>query len=177
MNLQGLSSSEKRLLAILCVLLAIVVNGGLAKFFVKNRRLIADQEQEKRAQIEAMQVVAQGAPFWRARSEWLQTAQPRFESEASAGNALLTSVKELASKQGLSLSKQQLASVLSEPGVEAIPVQFEVKGGWQGFCRFLMDLQAPDRFIVIQSARLKVDPSDATAMRGDFTIAKWFAPR
>jgi hypothetical protein len=37
-----------------------------------------------------------------------------------------------------------------------------------------MELQAPDRFLVFQQARLKVDPSDATSMQGDFTVAKWF---
>jgi len=55
-----------------------------------------------------------------------------------------------------------------------VPVQFEIKGNWKSMCTFLMELQAPDRFLVFQQARLKVDPSDATSMQGDFTVAKWF---
>ena len=38
-------------------------------------------------------------------------------------------------------------------------------------------MQAPDRFIVFEAADLKIDDKDATQMRGNFKIGKWFGPK
>jgi hypothetical protein len=36
-------------------------------------------------------------------------------------------------------------------------------------------MQAPEQFIVIEGADLKIDDEDHTQMRGHFKIARWFA--
>ena len=65
----------------------------------------------------------------------------------------------------------------TDGGITAVPVQFEFKGPWRGVCAFFAELQAPDRFLVVQQSRMRVDPSDATQMLCDCTVAKWFAAR
>lgn len=177
MNFQQFSPSEKRLMAIVGTMVAVLLNVVVVRFFLSNRTQIADSAVQKTAQIESLRTLAAQSGLWEQRANWLQKAQPKLESEAAAGNTLLTFLKETATKHGITLSKQQLASARNETGATAIPVQFELKGNWKGFCGFLIDLQAPDRFLVVQQARLKVDAADATVMQGDFTIAKWFAPR
>ena len=42
---------------------------------------------------------------------------------------------------------------------------------------FLHAMQAPDRFIVFESANVQIDKDDKTQMHGKFRIAKWFAPK
>jgi len=177
MNFQQLSPSEKRLMAIVGSLVAVLLNISVAKFFINNRKQIVEAIAQKNLQLESLQVLAGQVPFWEQRDQWLKKTQPKLEREAAAGNSLINFLKDTATKHGITLSKQQLASARNENGATAIPVQFELKGNWKGFSEFLIDLQAPDRFLVVQQARLKVDPSDATVMQGDFTIAKWFAPR
>ncbi len=177
MNFQQFSPSERRLIAIFATIVAVLLNVIVVRFFMTNRAQIAELARQKSAQIESLDALSAQSEVWDQRAKWLQKLQPKLESEAAAGNTLLTFLKEAASKHGITLSKQQLASARNETGATAIPVQFELKGNWKGFCGFLIDLQAPDRFLVVQQARLKVDSTDATVMQGDFTIAKWFAPR
>jgi Tfp pilus assembly protein PilO len=177
MNFQKLSPSERRLVAIFGFLIAVLLNFVLVKFFLKNRSEIAELMAQKSAQVVAMKALSEKASFWKERSEWMRTAQPRIESEASAGNLLLNFLKENSAKNGLTFSKQQLVAARSDSGFTSIPVKFELKGSWKGLCQFLIDLQAPDRFLVVQDATLRVDSADATMMLGDFTIAKWFATR
>lgn len=42
---------------------------------------------------------------------------------------------------------------------------------------FLYEMQAPERFIVFESANLQIDQDDKTQIRGKFRIAKWYAPK
>jgi hypothetical protein len=177
MNWQKLSPSEKRLTLIFGLLVAGLLNFGLVKFFLSNRTQLVELLAQRSTQLLAMQALSEKSAFWKERSEWIRATQPKLDNEAAAGNLLLNFLKETAAKNGVSLSKQQLVSARQEAGGTAIPVKFELRGSWKGFCQFLVDLQAPDRFLAVQDAVLRVDPADTTVMTGDFTIAKWFAPR
>lgn len=177
MNFDQLSPSERRLVAAFALMLLVVVNFFGVRFFMNRRAQIVDAAAQTRSEIASLEELEGDAGMWERRMEWLRKSQPRLESEAAAGSALLNAVKESASRHGLTVSKHQPASAKPEAGAVAIPLQFELRGSWKGFCEFLMELQGPERFVVVQNARLKVDPSDATVMHGDFTIAKWFAPR
>lgn len=175
MNFQQFSASERRLIAVAGILVGLMLNYAVLKFFINNRSQIREATERKKEQLATLDSLASQSPLWAKRDQWLKAIQPKLESEAQAGNELLNFLKELAARNGLSLSKQQLASSKNESFATTIPVVFELKGNWKGFCQFLIDLQAPERFVVVQQARLKVDSSDATAMFGEFTVAKWFS--
>lgn len=177
MNLQQLSPSERRLIFVFAALAFALLNFSGVRFLMKKRSQIAQISEEVSGRIRSLQKTASQSALWEQRAQWLKNSQPKLESEAAAGNNLLNTLKESAAKHGLALSKPQLATSRSENGITAVPVQFELKGNWAGFCQFLIDLQAPDRFVVVQQARLRVDSADGTQMYGDFTVAKWFAPR
>jgi len=59
----------------------------------------------------------------------------------------------------------------------AISVELQTKSTWPALITFLEHLQGPEQFIVVESANLRVDTSDPTMMRGNFKIAKWYAPK
>lgn len=176
MKLSQLSKSEARLVGIVAVMAAVLLNLVVFKYFSTTRAQIAQEAAQKTATLESLRQLQRDFGFWEERAQWLQKAQPKVTSDAEGG-ALLNLLKESAAKNGLNLSKQQLVSSRNDAGVMAVPVQFELKGNWKSLCGFLTELQAPERFIVIQQARLRVDASDATQMQCDFTVAKWFAPR
>ena len=50
-----------------------------------------------------------------------------------------------------------------------------VKCSWSSLVGFLGEIQAPERFIVLESVNLKVDPADPTQMFGRLKIARWYA--
>jgi Tfp pilus assembly protein PilO len=108
----------------------------------------------------------------------LQKSQPKLESEAIAGTALLNQIKALAGSHGVTLAKAQPGNARTDSmGTAAIPVSFSLKGSWKQVCEFCMDLQSPEKFVVFQDARLRLDAQDAKMLEGDFTVAKWFAAK
>jgi uncharacterized membrane protein YeiB len=177
MNFSELSKREKFFVAVVAGLVAVLVNLLVIKFFVKTRGELAQQAAQKTQMCESLRLLMENGALWEDRAKWLQKTQPKLEDETVEGNALLNVLKEKASKHGVTLSKQQFGSQRTESGAVAIPVQFELKANWKNLCGFLSDLQAPERFIVIQQSRLRIDPADATQMLCDMTVAKWFAPR
>lgn len=177
MKLSELSQSEKRLMAIVACLVVVLLNVVVFQFFAKTRRQLAAQLEQKSSLVGSLRELEASTPKWEGRAQWLQKVQPKLGSEQAEGNALLTFLKESASKHGLTLAKQQLASAKTDGGITAVPVQFEFKGSWRGVCAFFAELQAPDRFVVIQQSRMRVDPADATQILCDCTVAKWFAAR
>lgn len=177
MKISELSPSEKRLMGIVAFLVVVLLNVVVFQFFTKTRSQLNSQYAQKTGLAGSLRELESSAPLWERRAQWLQKAQPKLGSEQTEGNALLTFLKESASKHGLTLAKQQLVSAKTDGGVTAVPVQFEFKGPWRGACGFFAELQAPDRFIVVQQSRMRVDPSDATQMLCDCTVAKWFAAR
>ena len=177
MKLSELSQSEKRLMGIVAFLVVVLLNVVVFQFFLKTRRQLAAQYEQKTSLAGSLRELEASAPLWERRSQWLQKVQPKLGSEQAEGNSLLTFLKESASKHGLTLAKQQLVSAKTDGGITAVPVQFEFKGPWRGVCAFFAELQAPERFIVVQQSRMRVDPADATQMLCDLTVAKWFATR
>jgi Tfp pilus assembly protein PilO len=177
MKFSELSTSEKRLVGIVAVLAALLVNLLVVKFFLTTRSQLAQQAEQKTTLSNSLRLLVEDASLWEERANWMLKHQPKLENDVAEGNALLNLLKEKASKHGVSLSKQQLVPAKTETGAVAVPVQFEVKAHWKNLCGFLADLQGPDRFIVIQQSRLRVDPADATQMLCDMTVAKWFAAR
>jgi Tfp pilus assembly protein PilO len=177
MKISELSTSEKRLVGVVATLAALLLNLLVAKFFLNTRSQLAQQAVQKTTMSDSLKLLVADAPMWEERANWLQKSQPKLENDVAEGNALLNALKENASKHGVTLSKQQLVPAKNETGAVAVPVQFEVKANWKNLCGFLNDLQGPDRFIVIQQSRLRIDPADATQMLCDMTVAKWFAAR
>jgi Tfp pilus assembly protein PilO len=177
MKISELSPSEKRLMGIVAFLVVVLLNVVVFQFFTKTRSQLNSQYAQKTGMAGSLRELEASAPRWERRAQWLQKVQPKLGSEQTEGNALLTFLKESASKHGLTLAKQQLVSAKTDGGVTAVPVQFEFKGPWRGVCGFFAELQAPDRFIVVQQSRMRVDPADATQMLCDCTVAKWFAAR
>jgi len=177
MKFSELSPSERRLVGIVVALVVLLLNVSVVKYFLSTRNQLQQASLQKTQLCESLRLLVDSAPFWEGRGQWLQKTQPKLENEALEGNALLNFLKDGASKHGVALSKQQLVAAKNEAGVIAVPVEFEVKANWKNLCAFLQELQAPERFVVIQQSRLRVDPTDPTQMLCNITVAKWFAPR
>lgn len=177
MKFSELSTSEKRLVGVVAALSGLLLNVLVVKFFLTTRSQLIQQAGQKATMCASLRLLVEDAPLWEERANWMQKRQPKLENDVAEGNALLNVLKENASKHGVSLAKQQLVPAKNETGAVAVPVQFEVKANWKNLCGFLAELQGPERFIVVQQSRLRVDPADATQMLCDMTVAKWFAAR
>ncbi|CAN5494733.1 hypothetical protein BH18VER1_BH18VER1_04350 [soil metagenome] len=114
--------------------------------------------------------------MWAQRDEWLKRNQPTLQNPAEA-SALLTQVKEVASKQNIVLENPVIGTGDTTPDYQAVFASVEMKVGWEPLVHFFYELQQPESFIVFESVNLAIDTTDPSLMRGKFKIARWFAPK
>jgi hypothetical protein len=171
-----LSSREKVLATIVA---AIVLIGGtyiLLESYVSKRSALTARIASGRKQLRGLHELLGQSALWEQREQWLQAKQPHMENADTAGVQLLDSVRELARKHSVLLENPTIRTPDRRPDCVSVALEIETKSPWSPLVEFLQELQTPDQFIALESANLKVDPSDATQVHGRFKIARWYAP-
>ena len=140
----------------------------------RHARLRADVA-AKRAEIKSMQALTMEAEAWAGREEWLRLHQPKLTNPEQAGVQLLEETKEIARANEVLLESPELGGVEAQPFCRQVSVSFNAKCTWPNLVKFLHGLQTPERFVVLETATLQVDPSNASRMSCRFKIAKCYA--
>ena len=141
-------------------------------------RAIGDSRVEvaKRKQMHNEQtVLLRESDLWSKREQWLREHQPVFHGAGDA-SALLDQLKQIAGKYSVLIENPAIGNSPAAGAYQSVFASIETKSPWPPLVHFLYDVQAPDAFIVFESANIAIDPSDPTQMRGRFKIARWYAP-
>jgi len=141
-------------------------------------RTIGDSRVEvaKRKQTHNEQtVLLRESDLWSKREQWLREHQPVFHG-ASDASALLDQLKQIAGKHNVLIENPAIGNSPTVGAYQSVFASIETKSPWPPLVHFLYDVQAPDAFIVFESANIAIDSSDPTQMRGKFKIARWYAP-
>jgi len=158
----------------------IVVLGGSfllgQSYFEKRAALTAKIVSEKR-QLHSLQELLSEGPLWEQREKWIQAKQPKLENPDQAGVQLLNHVQDLAKRHQVLPENVTLHTPEARPACISVGLELETKSPWAELISFLEELQTPEQFIALESASVKVDPEDATQVRGRFKIARWYAPK
>ena len=120
-------------------------------------------------------VLLRETDLWTNRDKWLREHQPAFHG-ASDASALLDQLKQVASKYSVLIENPAFGPSAGTGNYQSVSVSIETKSQWPPLVHFLYDVQAPDAFMVFESANIAIDSSDPTQMRGKFKIARWYAP-
>jgi Type II secretion system (T2SS), protein M subtype b len=120
-------------------------------------------------------VLLRESDLWANRDKWLREHQPAFHG-ASDASALLDQLKQVAGKYNVLIENPAIGSSAGTGNYQSVSVSIETKSQWPPLVHFLYDVQAPDAFMVFESANVAIDSSDPTQMRGKFKIARWYAP-
>jgi hypothetical protein len=147
----------------------------LINLFLETRSQLQSQLRSKTAQLHAMRALADQEAIWKKRDAWLLAKQPRLDNQDSAGVQLLGQIKEAAKKCQVLLDHPEIGSPDQRGDYVSVSVGLETSSSWPAMLDFLHEFQAPEKFIVIEGANLKIDDQDHTKMRGHFKIARWFA--
>jgi hypothetical protein len=173
-----MSSREQVLAAIVGAAAFIFVNFFVIDYFLKNKTQLNSEFARNTNAIAAMRLQLAEKPMWLQREAWLQEKQPRLTtSDEVASGQLLDRVKEVARENAILIATQQLRPAAHTADYSAISVDLDTTGTWPSIINFMSRLQGPEEFIVLEGVDLKIDDKDATQMRGQFKIAKWFAPK
>ena len=176
--MSGTLSSRERILSILVGSIAfILITFFVADYFLKNKaRLDADLALKTRV-LKRVQGLGAEKALYEQRDVWLREKQPRLDNEDRAGEQLREQVKELAKKHTVLIDKAEFRATERKPEYTAIGIVINTKSSWAALIAFLGELQTPEQFIVFDLAKLKIDDTDQTQMRGEFKIARWYAPK
>ena len=157
----------------------IVVIGGtllLVTSFLSKRSALEGRIASEKRQLRSMRELLAQRGFWEAREKWLLATQPKLDNADAAGVQLLDYVQDLAKKHSVVLANLTIHTPEPRPECVSVTLEIETKSPWSNLISFLGELQAPERFIALESVNLKVDGEDATQMRGRLKIARWYAP-
>jgi len=131
----------------------------------------------KRASRDELRTLLAGRDLWAEREQWLLKHQPRLENRDRAAVALLDEIKAAARERNVLLENPQLGTIEEGPYRQSVSVNVETRSSWEALITLLNTLEQPEKFLVLETANLQIDPSDPTRMRGRFRIARWYAPQ
>jgi hypothetical protein len=173
--LQRMNRREQVLTGLVALVIFLLANLFLWSWLF---RAIGDSRVEvaKRKQARNEQtVLLRESDLWSKREQWLREHQPVFHG-ASDASALLDQLKQIAGKYSVLIENPAIGNSPAAGAYQSVFASIETKCPWPPLVHFLYDVQAPDAFIVFESANIVIDPSDPTQMRGKFKIARWYAP-
>jgi hypothetical protein len=178
---QRRSSRERVLLVLVVGAVFVLANLIAVHVLMTNFRdliqLRADRAQE--AEVSALYVKEQ--PMWMKRADWVRATQPKLLNRDVEGVNLEAQIKDVADRNRVILLNHQIQPPAVNQGekntdYQPLTVQTDVKGDWASMVRFISALQQPEKFVVFESATLRIDRDDPKMIKGEFHIAKWYAP-
>ncbi len=171
-----LSSRERGMMAAVLGIVFVFANLMVFSTFKKKHTQVSADLAARKLELNSQREILAQRDLWAQRDAWITAKQPKLESRERAGVALLEDIKQAAKAHNVLLESPELGTVDSQPLYQSVSVGVQTKSSWAALIAFLNTLQQPEQFIVFENANLKIDPGDKTQMRGQFRIAKWFAP-
>jgi hypothetical protein len=174
--IQQMNSREKTLAIVVGALLVSLVTYMLATTFQKHHTKLKNQLSDRKTELSAMETLIKERELWLKRDAFFRDKQPPLANPGGAGVALLEETKEIAGKYGIVIENPQIGTPQVLQNYQSVSVNLETKSKWEDLVKFIYELQAPNSFIVFESAKLTLE-ADKTNFRGNFRLAKWFAPK
>lgn len=170
-----LSPREKIMAMIVGGVLAILVNLIAFSYVMKTYRRLTSDLEVKRGELATLQKLSADKEVWAQRDTWLTQKQPKLGNPTNAGVKFLDEIKEIAQRTGVTLETPTMSNPSQSTQYTSVSVSLETKSDWPQLIKFMTTIQAPDRFIALDSVKLEVDNADKTKMHGTFRIARWHA--
>ena len=174
-SLAKLSQRERMLAIVVGSALVILLNLVAIKFFTSRVGVYRQELVSQTQSWQAQQALLSQRDFWDKRDAWLRSAQPKLANAATAGGQLLDAIQGLATKNHLTVQSPAINPVEKGAFRQSVSVTLQAVGGWPDTTAFLEQLQKPTDFIVVESAGMKIDPTDNTKIQCQLRIAKWYA--
>ena len=173
----NMNKREKLLLTITAVVVGVLLNFYLVRFFLANRTALARDLSLTQMKVETLKKRETERELWSQRDAWLNAKLPVLGDPDEASKALRESVLEMAKNHTVTLEAPSPLTAVSQPGHTSLGVKFDAKATWDAMFDFLYELQGPEKFIALESCEIKVNPQDKTQLRATLTIARWYAPK
>ena len=170
------TSSEKILLALCLAVLASVGLVFSAREYRARKAAAEAQIAELEPQLLAAAAATADAPFWEARQAWLDTVMPPVTNAGKDHSNFLEELSTSAKARGLTLGAPVLLKPEMGKYAQDYSVTLEIAGADSSVCRWLAELQSPEKFRVVKYLLLAPQSTQPPRMVGTVTVAKLFKP-
>ena len=174
--IQQMNPRERTLALIVGALVISLLTYMLASTFQKHHAKLKSQLADRKTELDAMKTLSTEREIWLKRDTFFREKQPPLANPNGAGVALLEETKEIAQKHNIVIENPMIGTPETRTNYQAVSVTLETKSDWKNLVEFIYELQSPNSFIVLENAKLTLE-NDKTNFRGNFRIAKWFAPK
>ena len=172
----SIKKSEARLLVIFGILIF-----GTITFFVlevisgrKNDEVVKQRAYQNK--IREYQDLISQREQWEVKREFVERYQPVYRTEEQEAPALEAYFRSAAQSEAIEI--KTLRPMPPEPlgdNMMAISLEAKVSGAGSDVLRFLIQLQAENRFYAIPSITIASDRKDPTQVSVDMIFSRWFA--
>lgn len=110
---------------------------------------------------------------------WLDAAMPTLESAGKSQGELLESLQTAAFDRKLVMEKQNLLEPLKTAYYQEVSVNVIVRGELNQIRDWLIQLQSPEKFLVIKALEIALDTKSKEKepqARCNLSLAQWFKP-
>ena len=178
MNLvANMNKREKTLLSITAIVIVVLLNFFLIKFFLSNRAMLTQKLAMTQVKIDTLKKRETERNLWAKRDALLNEKMPVLGDSDVASKEMREAILEIAKKHTVTLEAPAPGTPINQPGHIALGVKFDAKGTWDGVFNFLLELQGPEKFTAIEGCEIKVNREDKTQLRATLTIVRWYAPK
>ncbi|MCX6982173.1 MAG: hypothetical protein NTV08_15690 [Verrucomicrobia bacterium] len=178
MNLvANMNKREKTLLSITAIVIVVLLNFFLIKFFLSNRAVLTQKLAMTQVKIDTLKKRETERNLWAKRDALLDEKMPVLGDSDVASKEMREAILEIAKKHTVTLEAPAPGTPINQPGHIALGVKFDAKGTWDGVFNFLLELQGPEKFTAIEGCEIKVNREDKTQLRATLTIVRWYAPK
>lgn len=150
---------------------------GLISYLLRQHTTLQATLASKEGEWRTMQLLVAERGLWEQRDAWISEKQPKLANEGSAGVQLLDQIKGAARVHAVTVENPAIGAPETAEFYRTTPVNFETKSPWPALVKFLHALQQPEKFLVLDSANIQIDPTDPAMIRGKFRAAIWYAPK
>jgi hypothetical protein len=118
-------------------------------------------------------------PLYEKRLAWLEANMPYTASAGRSRGELLDDLQGSARDVGLKVDNENPQESFALDHANEVSVSMRVRGDQETMIRWLLTLQAPDRFTVIKSIEMELDSRSkekTPQVQCNITVARWFNP-
>ena len=176
MNLvANMNKREKSMLAVTAIVIGVLLNFYLIKFFLSNRAMLTQKLAMTQVKIDTLKKRETERNLWAKRDALLNEKMPVLGDSDVASKEMREAILEIAKKHTVTLEAPAPGTPVNLPGHIALGVKFDAKGSWEGVFNFLLELQGPEKFTAIENCEIKVH--EKSQIRATLTIVRWYAPK
>jgi hypothetical protein len=176
---RSLNQREKRLLLGCIAVIVIAATAVGYSFYDKRRKALNGALTTLTEQARENQEWLNQRERWDKRMNWLEAKMPYTDSAGRSQGQLLEELQSSALDAELKIVGQTLLEPLALDHANEVAVNIKVRGDQEKMLRWLLTLQAPEKFQAMKAFEFELDTKSkekTPQAQCNLTIARWFNP-